>query len=107
MNKTSEIVPENPYGTVSHARWVLVLLSTRLRSFTRLKARDFGDLCQDKPISHSKQCHMHNIELNFYFVISKDFIEKRYNIECLVHTILKSTLCLKRKIIHSVVGLFT
>ena len=30
-------------------------LSTRLRSFTRLRlVKDFGDLCRDKPISHSK-----------------------------------------------------
>ena len=33
-----QIVPENAYGIVSRAR--LIILGTRLRSFTRLKARE-------------------------------------------------------------------
>ena len=31
-------MPENAYGIVSRARWII--LGTRLRSFTRLKARE-------------------------------------------------------------------
>ena len=38
VDKASEIVRENAYDTVSRARWVH--RSTRLRSFTRLKARE-------------------------------------------------------------------
>ena len=45
-------------------------LSTRLRSFTRLRlVKDFGDLCGDKLISHEKQCHMHILLICAYILL--------------------------------------
>jgi hypothetical protein len=38
LTKCMQIVPENAYGTVSRARWII--LDTRLRSCTRIKARE-------------------------------------------------------------------